>query len=683
MLYPRQVEYREQRHRGHTDTKCPDAGIPLPPVDIMVLARPNTVTEERSDTRDPTGNPTYGILRPTSSSEVYRVGRYYVGVLKELPPPDIIYDEWNEHICGDLINHLLAVTDSLPNDIPDDHLIIEPVLCMAGKTKSMRLTTHERHARGKVMLEPMVWIHCGSRKCRRKVKETIHQARFLQNFLQRFGMAEAHIALEAPWPAAHIASTADQQYSSASEEQKVSVDDQDRRLYDSGYDSASLMSYTPSISSLMYSEMSSRSMWQPSSTASTSPSQPGNRIPFISQHYYSSPPSIHGQLSQWPLTVNHEAPAFPGARTRNLPYSRRGSNVDHPPMSLSASEYAENGSSDSYIRPRQTICDVDDRQLALSFAIQLRYDIHSACGIGTRFCLHDSGSSFSTIGGLIVVDNSVFGLTTAHGIIACLDASKTPSSSDTDEDTSESGSDSDPSFPVGISKPRNRRRDYSRGSEVATQGTAQHEWSPVLVPSIVSYKGRGTLTGDYGLPTQSPPMSDFALVELDCNLLGTLKNSYRDPSTSIIKDISGSLDNNQLSAGEVLIITSSNVIPGYLLDGTASVILRGTAMRTKKIQIQISHGEGISGAWVVRDHLVCGCIFAAYNTGRYLHMLPIEDTLRSIFQFTNSTSVRIATTNDLAGPPSPASKHPAGLPGDMPDVTRCHLIRDDSSGREE
>ena len=754
MLYLRQVEYSEQRHQGYTDTRCPDAGISLPSVDMMMLARPNAVTEERLNTRDSTRNSTYGVLRPTSSSDVYRVGRYYVGVLKELPPPDAIYDEWNERICGDLINHLLAVTDSLPNDIPDDHLIIEPVLCMAGKTKSMRLTTHERHARGKVMLEPMVWIHCGSRKCRRKVKETIHQARFLRNFLQRFGMADAYIALEAPWPAAHIASTSDQQYSSTSDEQKVSVDGQDRRPYRSGYDLPSPYRHpslpppptysSPSYPSPIYPEGSARPVWQSSSTANTSRSQHGNRMPFGDPQYYPtlsstygdpgiytapgylshmppypraphghpyidgpasassdlrggginpnhvhypySPetPSLYSQSSQWPHTVSYGTPSLFGARARRSPDSRRDSSIEHSAISHTTREYAENVSSDSYMRPRQTMRDVEGRQLTLSFAVQRRYDIPSACGIKTRFSVHESGSSFSTIGGLVLVDNAVFGLTTAHGIIGCVAASKTAPSSDTDEDTSESGSDTEIQLPAKSSVPKNRHHVHSKDSRIATQGTAQHEWSPVSVPSVVSYKGRGTLTGDYSLPTQSPPMSDFALIDPDAKFMSILKNIYRDPSTSSIQEIAGSLSNDQLSAGDVLIITSSNVTPGYLLDGTASVILRGTAMRTKKIQTTLPRGwelaqlflprlsnchigEGISGAWVVRNRMVCGCVFAAYNTGRYLHMLPIEDILRNISQFMNATSVRIATSDDLSAPTPSASKHPAGVPGDVSD----------------
>lgn len=544
MLYLRQVEYSEQRHQGYTDTRCPDAGISLSPVDIMMLARPNAVTEERSNARDSTRNSTYGILRPTSSSDVYRVGRYYVGVLKELPPPDIIYAEWNEHICGDLINHLLAVTDSLPNDIPDDHLIIEPVLCMAGKTKSMRLAAHGRHARGKVMLEPMVWIHCGSRKCRRKVKETIHQARFLRNFLRRFGMADAYIALEAPWPAA---STSDQRYV-LSDEQNASVYPQDPRPYGTGYDSLRLYNSPP---------------WRILSPPSNPP----------------PPPAMYPEIS----SLSHYS------STADISHTQPGNR-----MALTTWEYAENASSDSYMSPRKTMRDVDGRQLTLSFAVQRRYDIPSACGIRTRFSVHDSGSSLSTIGGLIVVDNSVFGLTTAHGIIGCLAASKTPSRSDTDEDTSDSSSDSEISMSVESSGRRIRRRGYRRGGRRPTQSSAQDEWSSLLVPNIVSYKGRGTLTGDYSLPTQSPPMSDFALIDLDTKLLGTLKNSYHVPSTSSIQDISGSLRNNQLSAGEVLIITSSNAIPGYLLEGTASIILRGTAMRTKKIQITNPHGWGLA-----------------------------------------------------------------------------------------
>ncbi|KAG2421228.1 hypothetical protein HFD88_000844 [Aspergillus terreus] len=93
-------------------------------------------------------------------------------------------------------------------------------------------------------------------------------------------------------------------------------------------------------------------------------------------------------------------------------------------------------------------------------------------------------------------------------------------------------------------------------------------------------------------------------------------------------------------------------------------------MRTKKIQITNPHGEGISGSWVVRNRMVCGCVFAAYNTGRYLHMLPIEDILNSISQFTNATSVRIALSHDLEAPSSSGPQHPGGLADEFPDEIR-------------
>jgi hypothetical protein len=602
----------------------------------MVLPRPNIPTEETSDTRDVTTNSTYGVLRPTSASDVYRVGRHYVGMLRETSPPAVVFDEWNDKICGDLINHLLAVTDSLPNNTPDDDLIIEPILCMAGKSKTMKLRSREKHASGMVLLEPMVWIHCGSRKCKRKVKETLHQARFLQNFLRRFDMPDAYIALEAPWPAAHIASTSDLQYLSVSVEQKVSSPGYDHRPYNAdyytenpclGHHPGPRAYYPLSPLSLIHNDLG---IYTGTSRKSSDGGRSGYRLPsdrrppqqqartysdshivdptalpvlfqplrlsrreteLNSSHY--ELPLTDIQPSQRPNAVNHEPSSSAGTRTRPA----HGSCSADPLMSFTTDRYAEHASSGGDLGPRQRICEVNGRQLTVSFAVsfpvQQQYIPQTACGMVAKFTVHDSSQSLSTIGGLILVDDSVFGLTTAHGIISCLAAPKMSSDTDTEEDTSESDSDSESPTPVESSSSRNEPHAYGNASSKPARNiqiTGRDVWSPILLPNVISYKGRGTVSGDYALPMQSPSVSDFALVDLDDKLVGALTNTYRDPSTSIIEEISGSLCNNQLSAGEVLVITSSNTIQGFLLDGIGSIILRGTTMRTRKIQISSPQG---------------------------------------------------------------------------------------------
>ncbi|KAK2867976.1 hypothetical protein FQN49_003281 [Arthroderma sp. PD_2] len=55
----------------------------------------------------------------------------------------------------------------------------------------------------------------------------------------------------------------------------------------------------------------------------------------------------------------------------------------------------------------------------ISFAVQHPLDNKSACGLKAKFTIQDIDMTewTSTIGGIILVDNSIFGLTTAHGVI--------------------------------------------------------------------------------------------------------------------------------------------------------------------------------------------------------------------------------------------------------------------------
>ncbi|QKX58893.1 uncharacterized protein TRUGW13939_06021 [Talaromyces rugulosus] len=309
------------------------------------------------------------------------------------------------------------------------------------------------------------------------------------------------------------------------------------------------------------------------------------------------------------------------------------------------------------------------------FSIQDHQNSAMSCGLKAKFTVSTTNKkkeSIFTIGGFVMVEGCVVGLTTAHGIISLLKEFGSRSNSfncsseaddSTDGETTTSASASESSSPVAtsgytpsphISLTKSEisfRPEYNSPGQSDTRILQEDKWLFLGAPKTLAYR--------------APASSDFALVDME--YMGNLTNMYYDPTTSSVHEISGHVSVDQVPRGEVLIISSSNDHPlrGYLLDDTASVILRGVVMRTRKIQLTMDHGQkpahlspphlsdyhigsGISGAWVVHQGKLCGCVFAAYTHGRYLHMLPIDDVFRNITQFSEASSVRVASAEDLA-----------------------------------
>jgi hypothetical protein len=242
---------------------------------------------------------------------------------------------------------------------------------------------------------------------------------------------------------------------------------------------------------------------------------------------------------------------------------------------------------------------------SVSFSIQqskLRTEV--GCGVKAKFTIQASFGSIerhSIIGGYIMVDSSLFGLTSAHGIVNCLrdlshnsssasDESKNLSneSSEIDSDyVSSSGSESDASEDI---KPflATSNADAKRYPLPADKGytALEDEWMTTSTPGIIAYMGHGTSAGDLSLPHAAPSTADFALV--DVQSIGAPSNEYHDQSQGSSSVITDYLPTAQITSGDVWIIYSHSApaLKGYLLEGNASIILRGTVIRTKKIQLK-------------------------------------------------------------------------------------------------
>lgn len=347
----------------------------------------------------------------------------------------------------------------LPKSMQDKEVITEPILCMAGKKRipiSVPLKAGVTCPKDSVALYPTVWIHCGSKKCKKKVVEAIRPLSYLDRFIVTFDMDTPHASLYAPWPAAG----------------------------------------------------------------------------------------------------------------------------DEPPQS-----------------PRLT-----GRFNKASFAIQdSTFDSKIICGARARLTIETSKGiveRYSTIGGLVVVGNSLFAMTTAHAIVNCwlecsynapsgLTGSASNKSSVTDSDWETSAESGDDVSTDSSDSPPTRMPSLNRPSMELKEvhETREGMWMDAQLPEIIAYMDQGTTNGDYSFPIRAPRTSDFALV--DPGSITPLSNEYHNPEHNTIETISDHIPTSELLCGDVWIITSCGNAPlkGYMLEGDASVILRGTIMHTKKIQV--------------------------------------------------------------------------------------------------
>ncbi|KAH4401338.1 hypothetical protein HBI81_223020 [Parastagonospora nodorum] len=292
--------------------------------------------------------------------------------------------------------------------------------------------------------------------------------------------------------------------------------------------------------------------------------------------------------------------------------------------------------------------------------------IQTACGLKARFTVlfnHQSATIDSTIGGTVVVDGRLYGLTTAHGIVNHIlnheRGSRPEEQEDEQEDEGEKGEDTEGSSEYESDDTSSGGSQYSvqektrlhaaRSERDGFQDKKKPQDSIRLeLPKVLRYLDRGTVVGDYSLTLRSPAtnQADFLLIDLEPAGPAAQRNfMHKQGGPLSILDHVPACD---LVQGEVDIIAGNNGHPvkGYLLRGDTSLILRGDVIRTRKIQVEHPGAAGISGAWVVRNEKLCGIIYAAYETSPYLHMLSAESVFQEIQAMIPGQDVRVATDED-------------------------------------
>lgn len=214
--------------------------------------------------------------------------------------------------------------------------------------------------------------------------------------------------------------------------------------------------------------------------------------------------------------------------------------------------------------------------------IQIWKHGESACGLKMRTVssTHDRPiESISTIGGLIKVDNQIFGLTTGHGIIAPSLAApkKTPlsySDSSTDESDLESLVDSDTDLEM-------------EDTQDIRQSDAVHiptVWKDLPFRGSACFGGRKKTTASLDDMSELKSV-DFALIDM-----GFASSSYLTNTFKVFGESKAYVDNirhdTELYSGPVLVIVDKDLPrEGFLLEGVTLFRNKTSSFHTRKLEL--------------------------------------------------------------------------------------------------
>jgi hypothetical protein len=220
--------------------------------------------------------------------------------------------------------------------------------------------------------------------------------------------------------------------------------------------------------------------------------------------------------------------------------------------------------------------------------IQESFNGHSACGMKLQIVTSTCGmrvETISTIGGLIKIDERIYGLTTGHGIVAPPEPTRDvpvmslDSSSSSESATSASDSDCSDCSDASVAH-------ANPGSDHYGKITQQIKWKRTPASGPVSFCGRTKITHRDDVNHIPWNNSDFALVDMQLSPNFQLNNSYKDAVGSKTFCVDGTKHDVDLDDGEVLIVTETcQTISGYLLRGATSFRIKDALFQTRKIEL--------------------------------------------------------------------------------------------------
>ncbi|CAN9248136.1 unnamed protein product [Alternaria alternata] len=250
-------------------------------------------------------------------------------------------------------------------------------------------------------------------------------------------------------------------------------------------------------------------------------------------------------------------------------------------------------------------------------------NLDSVCGTSARFTVESVSDdstyeSYTTIGGLVLVDGDLFAITTAHAITK-----------------------------HGIPDPQHIVTDRIDDSPVP-RDLDMLEWKPSPFPNTFAYLGDAYVRG---VKVDRPLVdaADFALVEPQSfPKLGF--NTYQLVDRSHFESVSDYTPTKELKSGDVTICTNDDKLPmkGIMVEGDAPIIIKGAVIVTRMIEVTTMPSPGLSGSWVVREGKLCGVVYAGSSSIPYLYIIPAEIMLENVKKLLGAGTVRVATAQNIS-----------------------------------
>ncbi|KAL2040354.1 hypothetical protein N7G274_006797 [Stereocaulon virgatum] len=242
----------------------------------------------------------------------------------------------------------------------------------------------------------------------------------------------------------------------------------------------------------------------------------------------------------------------------------------------------------------------------------------TACGLKMKFDftpIRPTRQCYATLGGIVRIDNIIYGMTTAHTFLARLDKEADSSTlKDTDSVSSGYGSQTET---MSVADRENPERFPYSGI------TFKPLWSPKLhYPYAFSFLGR--MNGNNGTVVRhAPPSSDWALfkVPYSCVL----------PNMNALSELQSIIPETELVYGDVSILCGADAHYNGLLTQTYTSLYMGTTtIEVREVLLNVPLVVGASGAWVVRGAKVCGYVIAVTSKKLSCFMVPMERAFKDI-----------------------------------------------------
>ncbi|KAG8531352.1 uncharacterized protein KY384_002981 [Bacidia gigantensis] len=230
----------------------------------------------------------------------------------------------------------------------------------------------------------------------------------------------------------------------------------------------------------------------------------------------------------------------------------------------------------------------------------------------------------SVLGGFVVFDERIYGLTTSHGLL---------------------------NVDGGISTSKGLNIEFKT---TAALPSLQRSRRDLLAPSTTSMvkTSHSCNQGSLVLPRDDDDneASDWALLPIKWKTMG-VRNSFRSVSSNTWIGIEGYWSIDRLTAGPVEIVgpRQTRVVGTAYLSATAvSLHIDGVRLSVRRITTQIQISKGISGTWVIRERRLCGYLIAGNQRANFVYMVPIENALKAMQQHLDCGAPSVANDDIVA-----------------------------------